>query len=297
MARPDRPDHGPRRAAPRPRSVVDPPAHALLRVRPDRAEPARRAPHPAADPAPLPAGRCASDRPRRRRDRADRRPARRGGAHPAEHGHRRGLGGAHPRPAGALRRVRRVADGRGDRQQPRLDRPADRAGVPARRRQALLRERHARPRDGEAATGSGGHLLHRVQLPAAAEPGLPAPVPPRGLPAADRRLGPVGQHRGWGRADPPGRGGDGARAHRAADHGLRRTQVRQVHRRRQHLARPADDLAVRLVPVLRQRRGRRRRALPADVHLPVARGDRATGEGRRGAAAPALRAAQAGRPS
>jgi len=51
---------------------------------------------------------------------------------------------------------------------------------------------------------------------------------------------------------PACRGRDGPCADRAADHGLRRAQVRQVHRGRQPLAGPADDVALRVVPVLRQ---------------------------------------------
>ena len=55
-------------------------------------------------------------------------------------------------------------------------------------------------------------------------------------------------------------GRDGARADHAAGHGLRRQEVRQVDRRRQPLARPGDDQPLRLVPVLRQHRRRRRRS-------------------------------------
>ena len=62
-----------------------------------------------------------------------------------------------------------------------------------------------------------------------------------------------------------------ARAHHAAGHRQRGPQVRQVDGRRQHLARPGDDLAVRLVPVLRQRGRRRRGPVPAAVHVPDAR--------------------------
>ena len=72
-----------------------------------------------------------------------------------------------------------LADRCPGRQQPGLDRPAVGAGVPARRRQALLGQRDARAGDGEAAARRRRHVVHRVQLPAAAEPGLPAPVPPR----------------------------------------------------------------------------------------------------------------------
>ena len=164
------------------------------------------------------------------------------------------LGRPDPRPAGAVRRVRRLADRCAGGQQPGVDRRPVGAGVPARRRQALLDQRDAGPGDGEAPAGRRRHVLHRVQLPAPAEPGLPAPVPRARLPAADRRLRPVGQHRRRRRPDPPGGRGDRARADHPAGHRQRGPQVRQVHRRRQHLARPGHDLAVRLVPVLRQRR-------------------------------------------
>ena len=56
-------------------------------------------------------------------------------------------------------------------------------------------------------------------------------------------------------------------------------EVRQVHRRRQPLAGPGDDHPVRLVPVLRQHRRRRRHPVPAVVHLPVGRRVGRTGGG------------------
>ena len=67
VARPDRAEHRPRRAAARPgrRRLT-----ALLRVRPDRAEPARRQPRPAAHAAPASSRPGPADRARRRRDRA-----------------------------------------------------------------------------------------------------------------------------------------------------------------------------------------------------------------------------------
>ena len=103
------------------------------------------------------------------------------------------------------------------------------------------------------------------------------------LQAAGRRLRPVGQPRRRRRPDPPHRGGRRARADRAAGHRRRGPQVRQVDRRREPLARPGDDLAVRLVPVLRERRRRRRDPLPADVHVPEPGGDRCAGGGHRAA--------------
>ena len=64
--------------------------------------------------------------------------------------------------------------------------------------------------------------LPRVQLHDPAGLRLPRAPPPRGLPAADGRLGPVGQHRQRHRPDPPRRGRRGLRADLAAPHHLRR---------------------------------------------------------------------------
>ena len=100
------------------------------------------------------------------------------------------------------------------------------------------------------------------------------------LHAADRRLRPVGQHRRGRRPDPPRHRGARARAHDAAGHQGRRDQVRQ-DRVGHRLARPGADLAVRLLPVLAQHRGRDHGHAPADVLVPVARRDR----GARGVAA------------
>ena len=105
----------------------------------------------------------------------------------------------------------------------------------------------------------GRHQLHRVQLRAAAVDGLPQPLPRARRDAAVRRLRPVGQPHRRRRADPAGRRRQGARVRDAADHQGRRHQVRQ-DRGRRALARPRDDVAVRLLPVLAQRRGRRRSA-------------------------------------
>ena len=69
---------------------------------------------------------------------------------------------------------------------------------------------------------------------------------------------------------------DGGKAHAFAtplvDQG-RRHQVRQ-DRGRCPVARPGDDVAVRLPPVLAQRRGREGRRAAAHLHLPLPRGDR-----------------------
>ena len=69
------------------------------------------------------------------------------------------------------------------------------------------------------------------------------------------QFGPVGQHHRWGRADPTGGRGHGARLRHAADHQVRRHEVRQ-DRGRRPVAGPEHALAVRLLPVLAQRRGR-----------------------------------------
>ena len=93
-------------------------------------------------------------------------------------------------------------------------------------RMLVLRERQvaARPRpDAE---------LPRVQLHDPAGLRLPRAPPPRGLPAADGRLRPVGQHRQRHRPDPPRRRRRGLRPDLAAAHHLRRRQDGQVRRRR-----------------------------------------------------------------
>ena len=77
-----------------------------------------------------------------------------------------------------------------------------------------------------------GHLLHRVQLPAAAGPGLPRAVPAARLHAADRRQRPVGQPHRRPRPDPPRRARAGPRVRHAAGDQGRRHQVRQDRGRR-----------------------------------------------------------------
>ncbi len=145
------------------------PCHRLLGVRPDRAEPARRPPHPAADAAPVPAGWASADRAGGRRDRHDRRSARRRRADPE---HR-----ATPSPTGPTA----FAVSSSDSSTSTTRRPVrscennltwtERAvgdRVPPRRRQALLGQRDARPGHRAAPTRGRGHLLHRVQLHAVA---------------------------------------------------------------------------------------------------------------------------------
>ena len=85
---------------------------------------------------------------------------------------------------------------------------------------------------------------------------------------------------------------DGDRVHalrHPADHPGRRHEVRQ-DRGRRPVARPGDALAVRLLPVLAQRRGREGRRAAAGVHLPQPRGDRGPRGADRREAVPAGRA-------
>ena len=147
-------------------------------------------------------------------DRRSGRPERR--AEPARTRRAGGQRGRHPAPARSAARLRR-----GGRREPGaaprqrrvvgLDPPRR---LPARRREALQREPDGRqglrtlpPRPGRA-----GHLLHGVQLHAAAGLRLPPPLRGPRLPAADRRQRPVGQHR------------DGRRAHRAGPAAARPTR-------------------------------------------------------------------------
>ena len=82
----------------------------------------------------------------------------------------------------------------------------------------------------------------------------------------------------------------GPRLRDAAGHQGRRHQVRQ-DRGRRPVARPGDDVAVRLPPVLAQRRGREGRRAAAHLHLPLPRGDRGA-RGRRRAEKPSCGPAQ-----
>ncbi len=159
------------------------------------------------------------------------------------------------------------------RRQPRVDGGHGGPGVPARRRQALQREPHARPRGRLGAPGRRRHLLHRVQLPAAAVVRLRPAVPAIRVHAADGRLRPVGQHR-RGRGPHPAHGRRGGpRPHDAAHDQVGRHQVRQ-DRVRHGVARSRAHQPVRVLPVLAQRRRSRCGAVPAHVQLPLAGGDR-----------------------
>ena len=166
----------------------------LFGLRSHRAEPARRPSGAAADAAALSAGRTPADRAGRRRHRDDRRPARDRRTHAQHRRHRRRLGRPDPGPVGTVRRVRRLADRRRRREQPVVDRGVVGDRVPPRRRQALLGERHARPRHGAATSRRRRHLLHRIQLHAAAGQRLRGTEPAVRLLTSGRRLRPVGQH-------------------------------------------------------------------------------------------------------
>ena len=101
-----------------------------------------------------------------------------------------------------------------------------------------------------------------------------------GVHAADRRLGPVGQHRLRHRSDAAHRQQDGVRPDHAADrHRLGRQDGQDGAGRGVADARPA--VAVRLLAVLAQHRGRGCRPLPAPVHRPAAGRDRPAGGARR----------------
>ena len=263
-------EHRPRRPA---RGLRRGPGHLLLRLRPDRTQPAHR--QPRADPhvAAAAAGRAPAARPGRWRDRPDRRPQARQPSAPSTTKETVArLGRPDPRADRALPVLRGRQRGRHG-QQPRLDRAAVGHRLAARHRQALPGQPDDRQGGGQRPPQQRRrHLLHRVQLPDPAGAGLPRAVPPPRLRPADRWQRPVGQPDRRARPDPPGGGPDRARVRDAADHQGRRDEVRQ-DRVGHRVARPGDDLAVRLLPVLGQRRRPRRGDLPQGV-LASARGRR-----------------------
>ena len=83
-------------------------------------------------------------------------------------------------------------------------------------------------------------------------------------------------------------GGARPRLRDAAHHQDRRHEVRQ-DRGRRPVARPRDAVALRLPPVLAQRRGREGRRAAPDLHLPPPRGDRGPRAADGGEAVPARR--------
>ena len=100
-----------------------------------------------------------------------------------------------------------------------------------------------------------------------------------GLRAADRRLGPVGQHRPGRRPRAPAHRAAGARAHLAAAHQGGRDQVRQDRRRGDDVARRPPPQPLPLLPGLDGgRRRRRARLLLQLTLLPVAVADEVAAE-------------------
>ena len=151
----------------------------------------------------------------------------------------------------------------------------------ARGRRALHHQPHADLRFGEAAAGTRAPAdLPRIQLHDPAELRFPRAQPPPRRDAADGRIGPVGQHRRRGRTGAPHRRQAGVRPDHAADrHRVGRQDGQDGPGRR--VARRQPGVAVRLLAVLAQHRGRRCRPLPAPVHRPAAGRDRAAGSARR----------------
>ena len=105
-----------------------------------------------------------------------------------------------------------------------------------------------------------GHQLHRVQLPDPAGHGLPGAVPAVRLHAADRRQRPVGQHHRRHRPDPPGRAG--ASVHALATPLITKADGTKFGKTEGGTVWLDPELtsAVRLLPVLAERRRPRRRA-------------------------------------
>ena len=93
------------------------------------------------------------------------------------------------------------------------------------------------------------------------------------LPAPARRFGPVGQHRLRHRPRPQARRRRAVRRHLAADHDVVRREDGQ-DRRRRGLAQRRSGLALPVLAVLAEHRGRRRRPLPEALHRAAARRDR-----------------------
>ena len=236
------------------------------------------------DAAPAPEDRPQADRAHGRGHEQDRRPLGQGRDAPAPE--RRRDRRQHGRDQADLRAVpelRRRAHRRDHgRQRGLAGRPQLRR-LPARVRPALLGQPDARLRLGQAAPRArASSELSGVQLhgaPGLRLPGIGAPVRLR---AADGRLGPVGQHRQRHRSGPAARPEDAVRPDLAAYyHRLGRQDGQDRHGRR--LAQPGAAVGLRLLAVLAQRRGRRRRPLPAPLHRASGGRDRALGsvEGRR----------------
>ena len=277
MARVRVPRHAAAVAAPR-RGT----AHGVLRLRPDRAQLAARQSHAADAAAPLPAPRPQTHRADGRRHRTDWRPERQAGRAPAA------LARADPRePAAAARsdaaapRLRHQRDAGPGAEQRRLAGRPTAGGLPARRRQALQRERHAAEGVG-AGAAQHGHLLHRIQLHVAAGLRFSAPVPQGAVHHPGRRQRPVGEHHRGDRLDPPRGGGRGARPGGAARHHGDGIEVWQ-DRGRRDLARPRNDVPLQIPPILGQYGRPRRGGIPqALLAQAPRRGEGATTAGEAG---------------
>jgi hypothetical protein len=115
--------------------------------------------------------------------------------------------------------------------QPRLDAADHGARVPPRRRQTRHGQSDAGAREHQAAGQlRARHLVHRVQLHAAAGQRLPVAARQPGVHDPDRRVRPVGQHHRRRRSDPPQARRARARLLVAAADRRRRHQARQDHR-------------------------------------------------------------------
>ena len=159
-------------------------------------------------------------------------------------------------------------------QQRRVARQARIHRVPARGRAAFhdqpdadLRQRQAAARPRAAAD------VPRVQLHDPAGLRLPRAVAARGCRAADGRVRPVGQYRQRHRAGAADRRDRAVRRDHAADHHRRRREDGQDGAGR-GLAQRRAAQPLRLLAVLAEHAGRRRRPVPAPVHRLAARRDR-----------------------
>ena len=152
-------------------------------------------------------------------------------------------------------------------EQLRLDREPVHDRLPARHRQALPGQPDARPRRGPDPARERASPTPSSATCCCSRWTTSTCYRDHGVHAAVRRQRPVGEHHRRRRADPTRRRRPGARARDPAGHEGGRHEVRQ-DRGRRAVARPGDALAVRLLPVLAQRRGREGRRAAARVHLP-----------------------------
>ena len=255
--------------------------HVLHRLRSDRRQPARRPPGPDHGDGPPPAGRAPADRRRRRRHR---------------HGRRSEL--RQDRPADPDARRDRAQHGR----HARAVRAATSTSAPASaimvNNADWLRPLHYL----DFLRDIGRHFSVNQMLAAEAyktrlESGLTFLefnymllqaydflhlFQQTDCRLADRRQRPVGELPGRRRPDPQGRG---QRAFVLATPLLTTASGAKMGKteQRRRLARPRAHLALRLLPVLDQHRGRRRRPLPGAIHLPAdgrGAGARRAGRGR-----------------